>query len=113
MAQMVAAGLMAGTVNSAAQVLADRQVTARDFFIPVERAVVGTHLYPASIAHLSMTPLDPGKPAPLLGEHNTKVIQDILSLSAAEFAALESAGIIGTRPRQYFEIEQTTLASER
>jgi crotonobetainyl-CoA:carnitine CoA-transferase CaiB-like acyl-CoA transferase len=101
MSRLISADLIVGTVNSAPQVLADRQIAARGFFIPVERAVVGTHLYPAAIAHLSATPLDPSRPAPLMGEHNAKVICELVGISAAEFHDLEAAGIIGTKPRAY------------
>ena len=100
-----AVGIAAGTVSSAPQVLGDRQLAAREFFVPVERAVVGTHLYPSSAAKLIGTPLDATRPAPLLGEHNAKVMGEILAMSEAEVAALERDGIIGTRPRQYAEAE--------
>jgi crotonobetainyl-CoA:carnitine CoA-transferase CaiB-like acyl-CoA transferase len=93
------AGIPAGSVNSAPQVLADPQLSARGFFVPVDRAVVGTHLYPSSAAHL--TPLDSARPAPLLGEHNAQVMRELLAMDAAELEQLERDGIIGTRPRQY------------
>ncbi|MGH7934058.1 MAG: CaiB/BaiF CoA transferase family protein [Candidatus Binataceae bacterium] len=110
MERLVAAGVMAGTVNSPPQVLADRQIAARAFFVPVERAVVGTHLYPGSVAHLPSTPLDPSRPAPLLGQHNTQVMVQILGMSEIELQELEQAGIIGTRPRQFAQTAQPQAA---
>jgi crotonobetainyl-CoA:carnitine CoA-transferase CaiB-like acyl-CoA transferase len=95
------ARIPAGPVNSAPQVLADPQLSARGFFVPVERAVVGAHLYPSSAAHLTATPLDATRPAPLLGEHNAQVIRELLGMDAPELEQLERDGIIGTRPRQY------------
>jgi benzylsuccinate CoA-transferase BbsF subunit len=87
-------------VHSAADILGDAQLSARGFFVPVERAVVGMHLYPGVAEHFSETPLVPDRPAPLLGEHNRKVFGDILGMSEAEIEALERDNIIGTAPRQ-------------
>ncbi len=98
--KLIDAGLIAGQVNSAADVLGDAQLSARGFFVPVERAVVGTHLYPGVAEHFSETPLVPDRPAPLLGEHNRKVFSEILGMSDSEIEALERDRIIGTLPRQ-------------
>ena len=95
------AGLPAAPVNPPPQVLADPQLSARGFFVPVERAVVGTHLYPSSAAHLTATPLDATRPAPLLGEHNAQVLRELLGMDATELEQLKRDGIIGARPRQY------------
>jgi crotonobetainyl-CoA:carnitine CoA-transferase CaiB-like acyl-CoA transferase len=100
-AQLNRAGVPAGPVSSPPQVLGDPQLGARDFFVPVDRAVVGTHLYPSSAVQLRSSPLDATRPAPLLGEHNARVIREILGMTEAELAELESSNIIGTRPRQY------------
>ncbi len=96
--RLVEAGVPAGQVNSAPSVMADTQIQARGYFVPVERAVVGTHLYPGAVARFSQTPLEADRPAPLLGEHNAAVLREILGMSDAEIEALERAGIIGTRP---------------
>jgi crotonobetainyl-CoA:carnitine CoA-transferase CaiB-like acyl-CoA transferase len=95
------AGVYAAPVNSAAAVLGDVQTAARGYFVAVDRAVVGTHLYPGGVARFSNTPLQADRPAPLLGEHNAEVFGRLLGMSAADIAELESAGVIGTAPRQY------------
>jgi crotonobetainyl-CoA:carnitine CoA-transferase CaiB-like acyl-CoA transferase len=97
--RLIEARVPAGTVTSAAGLLADRQLQSRDFFVPIERAVVGTHLYPGAVPRFSATPLAADRPAPLLGEHNRKVIVEILGMSEQELAELEGAGVIGTKPR--------------
>jgi len=97
--RLIAAGVPAGQVNSSADVLADRQIGARSFFVPIDRAVVGTHLYPGAIARLSATPLDAGRPSPMLGEHNESVLREMLAMSDAEIARLAEDGIIGSHPR--------------
>jgi crotonobetainyl-CoA:carnitine CoA-transferase CaiB-like acyl-CoA transferase len=96
-----AAGVCAAPVNSAPAVLGDAQLQERGYFVAIDRAVSGTHLYPGAVTRLSATPLDAASPAPLLGEHNASVFADMLGMSAAEISELESAGIIGTSPRQY------------
>ena len=39
------------------------------------------------------------KPAPTLGQHNQAVLGNLLGLSSAELAELETEGVIGTRPQ--------------
>jgi crotonobetainyl-CoA:carnitine CoA-transferase CaiB-like acyl-CoA transferase len=98
-AKLSAAGVYAAAVNSAPAVMADEQIQARGYFVPIERAIVGTHLYPGAVARLAATPLHADRPAPLLGEHNHAVLGGLLKMSAAEISELERAGIIGTQPR--------------
>jgi crotonobetainyl-CoA:carnitine CoA-transferase CaiB-like acyl-CoA transferase len=98
-AKLSAVGVYAAAVNSAPMVMADEQIQARGYFVPIERAVVGTHLYPGAVSRLSETPLYADRPAPLLGEHNHTVLGGLLKMTAAEIADLERAGIIGTQPR--------------
>jgi crotonobetainyl-CoA:carnitine CoA-transferase CaiB-like acyl-CoA transferase len=95
------ARLLAAPVNPAPAVLADPQIAVREYFVAIDRAVVGTHLYPGAVARLSETPLDASRAAPLLGEHNREVFRRLLGMSDAEVAALENDGVIGTAPRQY------------
>ena len=97
---LIGSGLIAGQVHSSADVLGDPQLSARGFFVPVERAIVGTYLYPGAAEHFSETPLTPDRPAPLLGEHNRMVFREILAMSDGEIDALEREGIIGTEPRR-------------
>ncbi|MGO9602657.1 MAG: CaiB/BaiF CoA transferase family protein [Candidatus Binataceae bacterium] len=101
MSRLQAAGVYAAPVNSAAAVIGDPQISDRGYFVAIDRAVVGTHLYPGAVARFSATPLNAGDPAPLLGEHNGDVFRRLLGMSDAEIAELEAAGVIGTSPRQY------------
>ena len=99
--RLQSAGVYAAPVNSAAAVLGDTQISDRGYFVAVDRAVVGTHLYPGAVPRFSQTPLKADDPAPLLGEHNGEVFRRLLGMTDAEIAELEAAGIIGTAPRQY------------
>lgn len=96
-----AAGVDTAPVNSAPAVLGDAQLQDRGYFVPIDRAVVGTHLYPGAVARMSATPAAQEAPAPLLGEHNAEVFRELLGMTEAELAELESAGVIGTAPRDY------------
>jgi len=100
-ARLRAAGVDTAPVNSAPAVLGDAQLQDRGYFVPIDRAVVGTHLYPGAVARMSATPAAQEAPAPLLGEHNAEVFRELLGMTEAELAELESAGVIGTAPRDY------------
>ncbi|MGH7865921.1 MAG: CaiB/BaiF CoA transferase family protein, partial [Candidatus Binataceae bacterium] len=94
------AGVFAQPVSSAPEVLGDSHLQERGFFVAVEREVSGTHLYPGPVTRLSRTPLDGGRPAPLLGQHNAEVLRELLEMSDEEIRALEGAGVIGSVPRE-------------
>jgi len=95
------AEVLAAPVNSAPAVMADPQIQSREYCVAVERAVVGTHLYPGAVARIPGTPLRADSPAPLLGEHNRQVFAETLGMSGDEIAELERIGVIGSSPRQY------------
>ena len=100
-ARLSAAGVLAAPVNSAPEVMSDPQIQSRDYFVPIERAVVGTHLYPGAVARLPDSPLRADAPAPLLGEHNRQVLREMLGMADTEIEELENVGVIGSQPRQY------------
>jgi crotonobetainyl-CoA:carnitine CoA-transferase CaiB-like acyl-CoA transferase len=95
------AGVLAAPVNSAPAVMADPQIQGREYFVAIDRAVVGTQLYPGAVARIPDTPLRADTPAPLLGEHNRQVFAEILGITDDEIAELERSGVIGSSPRQY------------
>lgn len=94
-------GVLVAPVNSAPAVMTDPQIQSRDYFVAIERAVVGTHLYPGAVARIPETPLRADEPAPLLGEHNRQVFAEILGMSDDDLAELERSGVIGSRPREH------------
>ncbi|HET8579176.1 MAG TPA: CoA transferase, partial [Methylomirabilota bacterium] len=62
-------------VRSAAEVMACPQLSARDFWVSVERAEVGRLRYPGAPWRFSATPWRIRRPAPLLGEHRAEVLR--------------------------------------
>lgn len=67
-------GLLIAPVADMADLAADRQLTARGFFVPVAEPRVGRPVrFPGAWAKLSATPLRPPRPSPRLGEHTAEV----------------------------------------
>jgi crotonobetainyl-CoA:carnitine CoA-transferase CaiB-like acyl-CoA transferase len=100
-ARLREAGVLVAPVNSAPAVMADPQIQGRDYFVAIDRAVVGTHLYPGAVARIPDCPLRADSPAPLLGEHNRQVFAELLAMTDDEIAELEHSGVIGSSPRHY------------
>ena len=95
------AGVLVAPVNSAPAVMADPQIQSREYFVAIERAVVGTHLYPGAVARIPDTPLRADAPAPLLGEHNRQVFAELLGMTNDQITELERSGVIGSTPRAH------------
>jgi crotonobetainyl-CoA:carnitine CoA-transferase CaiB-like acyl-CoA transferase len=89
-------GVAAGPVLSATSLLGDAHLAATGFWVRAERAYVGTHVVPRAPYRLDGVAPRLRCPAPTLGQHNAEILREILDLPAAEIAALERAGVIGT-----------------
>ncbi|MCH8298781.1 MAG: CoA transferase [Chloroflexi bacterium] len=88
-------GVPAGPVLDSAQVLADPHMVERGFVQSPDHAEVG----PRPMGAFAWG-VDGGRPgvarsAPLLGEHNRQVIQDLLQVPDQEFKRLTESGVIG------------------
>jgi len=93
------AGVPAGAVTDAEMVMAEPHLNERGFWVELDRAVVGKHIYSAFPIKFSETPIS-YRAAPILGEHNDHVLGTILGLTEEEIDALEKEQIIGTEPLQ-------------
>jgi crotonobetainyl-CoA:carnitine CoA-transferase CaiB-like acyl-CoA transferase len=83
-----AAGVRAMPVQGAAdRVVHDPQLRARGLYYETEHAVLGRRLFQGAPFHLSQSPADISRPAPLLGEHTRQVMQHVLGLSLDEIRA--------------------------
>ncbi|HEX2890819.1 CaiB/BaiF CoA-transferase family protein [Vineibacter terrae] len=91
------AGVPAGPVYAAQDLLADPQLVAAGFWRRAERRFIGTHITPLAPYRLDGRPPPLVCASPTLGEHNGPVLMGELGLSRNEFAALEADGVIGTR----------------
>jgi crotonobetainyl-CoA:carnitine CoA-transferase CaiB-like acyl-CoA transferase len=94
--RLTAAGIPAAPVVSPACVLDNDQVRFRRFPQHIEHEVVGDH----DLVGLPFIFESVDEPwfrscAPLLGEHNSEILVDLLGYSEADVAQLHTAGIIG------------------
>ncbi|MFQ5382790.1 MAG: CoA transferase, partial [Dehalococcoidia bacterium] len=94
MERLQAAGVPAGLVLSASDVLADRHLKERGYFIYLEQTEAGLRAYDGSGFHLSRTPLEPSRAAPLLGEHTFEIASEVLGLSEDDIADLVADGVL-------------------
>lgn len=72
------AGVPAGPSSSARDLLAQPQLRARGFFVEPEHPEIGRRAIPNMPWRISTCADAPCRPAPLLGEHNDKVLGDLL-----------------------------------
>ena len=81
-------------VSTMKDILESPQLAARDFWRQVEHPELDTTItYPGAFATASGTPLQLSRRAPLIGEHNGEVYQE-LGLSSEEILTLKQAGVI-------------------
>ena len=97
-AALRAAGLPAGPVNDARDLLLDPQMRERGFYQMVEHAPVtgiGRRPVIGRPWRLNRTPVSIRRPSPLLGEANAYVLQDLIGLSSETFDRLVAQRLTG------------------
>ena len=96
--RLQAAGVPAGPVLRGPDLLADGHYAERGTFITVDHPQVGPKQYPGLPWKMSSTPGEVRWPSPTLGQHNREIFGGLLGLTGDEIDALESGGVIGTKP---------------
>ncbi|MEE8470381.1 MAG: CoA transferase [Dehalococcoidia bacterium] len=86
-------GIAVLPVNSIADLLADPQLEAREFWVELDHPVVGQMKYPRGSMYCEDMP-PPQKAAPLLGEDNTRIYCSEMGYTEDELAVLRTAGVI-------------------
>ncbi|MCC6642304.1 MAG: CoA transferase [Deltaproteobacteria bacterium] len=81
-------------VNTAARLVADPQLAARDYFVPLAHAGGATLAYPGAPYRHDKTPWALRGPAPRAGEHNASVYQGELGLTTDRIRALHDDGVV-------------------
>ena len=91
-------GVPAGPVLRGPDLLADRHYAERGTFVTIDHPQVGPKLYPGIPWKMSETPGEVRWPSPTLGQHNREIFGGLIGLTNEEIDALESGGVIGTKP---------------
>ena len=82
-------------VANVADVAADEQLKARDFWTAVPHDTIGRTLtFPGPFAKLSATPIGSTTRAPRVGEHNDEIYRGLLGLTPERLNQLRAAGSI-------------------
>jgi formyl-CoA transferase len=94
--ELTAAGIVAGPSNSAADVIADPHVAARNMLVEMARTddVDEPILIPGNPVKLSKMAESPETRVPWVGEHTADVLRAELDLDDAELAELREVGVI-------------------
>jgi crotonobetainyl-CoA:carnitine CoA-transferase CaiB-like acyl-CoA transferase len=85
----------AAPVNDVGEVFTHPQVVARDMVQTYEHPTLGPISYPPSPVKFSDWSM-PTKPAPMLGQHSRRVLEQRLGMDPEEVARLIEAGVIGS-----------------
>jgi crotonobetainyl-CoA:carnitine CoA-transferase CaiB-like acyl-CoA transferase len=98
MRSLQTAGIAAGVVVNADELMNDEHLNERDFFWKFDHPEAGFQTHAGQPIRLSETPARHYRPAPTLGQHHPYVLGELLGLSAEEIDDLEEAEIIGYVP---------------
>lgn len=94
MERMQAAGVPAGLVLLASEVLRDPHLAERGYYAYMDHAEAGVRAYDGPGFRLSKTPIEVRGPAPLLGEHTFEVATEILGLDPDMVGTLIAEGVL-------------------
>ena len=89
-----AKGFAIGSVYSAEEVMNYRQYQARDYFQEVDHPQAGKHRYAGWPYKMPASPPGVQRPAPMLGQHNQEVFEDVLGYSPDEFVSLRQTATV-------------------
>jgi formyl-CoA transferase/CoA:oxalate CoA-transferase len=88
-------GIPFGAINNIAQVVEHPQVKARGTLVEMEHPRAGKVKMVGAPVRLSETPGSVRTPSPMLGEHTTDVLRELLGMSSEAVATLREQGVIG------------------
>ena len=89
-------GIPAGAVITASLMLAEPQLNARNYYVPLDHPLTGVRRYPGWPMQFSFGGPQQRTAPPTLGQHNGEVLAE-LGLDEAEVERLAKERVIGTR----------------
>ena len=92
------AGIAAGAVLNAKELMGDPQLKERGYFIEQEHPSVGVKPYPGFPVKFSRTPPAYRRPAPRVDEHIDYVFGQLLRITKGDIESLMERRVIGNRP---------------
>jgi crotonobetainyl-CoA:carnitine CoA-transferase CaiB-like acyl-CoA transferase len=93
-ARLLAAGLPVGPVQNAQDILEDPHVEARHMLIDVPDPVLGTVRLVGPAFKMSGSPEPVTRAAPLLGEHTSEILREMLGYSEQYVSRLQAEGVL-------------------
>jgi crotonobetainyl-CoA:carnitine CoA-transferase CaiB-like acyl-CoA transferase len=91
-----ARGVPAGAVITASLMLAEPQLNAREYYVPLDHPLTGVRRYPGWPMRFSFGGPQQRTPPPTLGQHNAEILAE-LGLDEAEVERLTKERVIGDR----------------
>ena len=107
MVQLQAAGVPAGALLSAPEVLDSPQVKARDYFVELGGDHIEKERYAGSPVRFDGQRGTHWHRAPKLGEHNEEVLRELLGMTDAEISRLQDEGVIANVPPTLEEVRRS------
>ena len=87
------AGVPSGPINTAAELMTDPHLEARDMFLTIDRPGAKSVRIPAA-PWRGPGVLEDWTPPPALGEHTSEILREVLALSDERITALREAGTV-------------------
>ena len=98
MRRLQAAGVPAGAVLAAPEVMSDPQLATVEMFVDLDHTDAGTHAWARFPVRLSKTPATMRHGAALMGEHNDYAVSDLAGIDDATYAELKANGVVRDEP---------------
>ena len=94
METLQSSGVPAGMVNDCRDLFDDAQLQYRGHFQWLDHPEIGPYATDRSEMNFSVSPGSLDTPAPLLGEHTSYVLKDLIGLTDEEYQSLEEDGVL-------------------
>ncbi len=89
-----AAGVPSGPINNFAEVFADPQIVHREMLQHMQHPTIGEIPQVANPVRFSASPVHYQRPPPLLGEHTSEVLRDVLQMDEQDISELRQRKVI-------------------